>query len=484
MSILIVAVISGAAGILAGGLAGFFIGGSRAKVLEVTLKLERDAAAEQLELLKKSHAEAIEREQAAAEKQKELYLQQLSEQKELQGEQRQLLEKQLKEQAELQRENAQKEYEKLKEEFKVLAEKVLAEKSADFEKNGKTQLDILLTPFKTKLEEFKNTTDLTRKEALEINARLSEQINSLMKSSQALGEDASQLARALRSDNKMLGNWGEMILDEILSSSGLVEKVHYHKQLTLKDDAGDAVRNEDTGKKMIPDVVINYPDGKVVIVDSKVSLNDYIDWVNADDIEARQQAAAKHLKSVKTHMEGLAKKNYSSYVSKDNQEAAEFVIMFMPNAGAYELAMQSDINLWRSGFEKKILLVSPVNLMALLQLIHIGWKRYEQDRNQQKILDGAAQLLERLQKFYDSFDKVGDLLEKANKSFNDAAGVLRGGNGRHSIARKGQELAELGVKLKKRLAIPKRFQSDDLMAEECSDAIEISSENDDNGANS
>ena len=183
-------------------------------------------------------------------------------------------------------------------------------------------------------------------------------------------------------------------------------------------------------------------------------------------------------------MEGLAKKNYSSYVSKDNQEAAEFVIMFMPNAGAYELAMQSDINLWRSGFEKKILLVSPVNLMALLQLIHIGWKRYEQDRNQQKILDGAAQLLERLQKFYDSFDKVGDLLEKANKSFNDAAGVLRGGNGRHSIARKGQELAELGVKLKKRLAIPKRFQSDDLMAEECSDAIEISSENDDNGANS
>lgn len=483
-----------AIGVAAGGVFGFFIGRMRLNFTEKMRTLERELylqrlaeqkeqTTKQLEQLEKSHAEAIEREQSAAEKQKDLYLRQLAEQKELQNEQRQILEKQLKEQAELQKENAQKEYEKLKEEFKVLAEKVLVEKSADFEKNGKTQLDILLTPFKTKLEEFKNTTDLTRKEALEINARLSEQINSLMKSSQALGEDATNLAKALRSDNKMLGNWGEMILDEILSSSGLVEKVHYHKQLTLTDDNDNALHNDETGKVMRPDVVINYPDGKVVIIDSKVSLNDYIDWVNAENPEARQQAAAKHLKSVKAHMDGLSKKNYSSYICKDNQEAAEFVIMFMPNAGAYELAMQSDITLWRHGFEKKILLVSPVNLMALLQLIHIGWKRYEQDRNQQKILDGAAQLLERLQKFYDSFDKVGDLLEKANKSFNDAAGVLRGGNGKHSIARKGQELAELGVKLKKRLAVPKRFQGDDTALEDCSDAIEVSSGEDDNSTN-
>ena len=148
----------------------------------------------------------------------------------------------------------------------------------------------------------------------------------------------------------------------------------------------------------------------------------------------------------------------------------------MPNAGAYELAMHSDINLWRIGFEKKVLLVSPVNLMALLQLIHIGWKRYEQDRNQLKILDGAAQLLERLQKFYDSFDKVGDLLEKANKSFNESAGVLRGDNGRHSIVKKGQELAELGVKLKKRLTLPKRFQSDEFAGENSSEVIEVDSE--------
>ena len=452
-------------GTFAGWFAGFFIGRMRVKFLENLREVEKNFFLQQLEEQKKQHDEALD-------KQKSLYEQQLAEQK-------LLLEKQMKSQSDLQKENTQKQYDMLKEEFKTLAEKILAEKSADFEKQGSTRLDVLLAPFKTKLEEFKNSTDLTRKEALENHARLAEQINALMKSSRALGEDATRLAQALRSDNKMLGNWGEMILDEILASSGLIEKVHYHKQLTLKDDNDNALHNDETNKVMRPDVVVNYPDGKVVIVDSKVSLNDYIDYVNAEDPDTRQAAAAKHLKSVKTHMEGLAKKNYSAYINKENQEAVEFVIMFMPNAGAYELAMHSDINLWRTGFEKKVLLVSPVNLMALLQLIHIGWSRYEQDRNQLKILDGAAQLLERLQKFYDSFDKVGDLLEKANKSFADSAGVLRGDNGRHSIVKKGQELADLGVKLKKRLTVPKRFQSDDF-AGNSAEVIEINSEDENN----
>ena len=453
------------------------------KSSEETLQAERSAAEKFIVQLKKSGEEALQAERSAAEKQKELFIQQLAEQKQLHEEQRSELEKQLLKQTALQQENTQKQYDLLKEEFKTLAEKILAEKSDDFEKNGKTQLEVLLAPFKTKLEEFKSSTELTRKEALENNAKLSEQINSLLKSSQALGEDATMLAKALRSDNKMLGNWGEMILDEILSSSGLVEKVHYHKQLMLKDDEGDTVYNDETGKKMIPDVVVNYPDGKIVIIDSKVSLTDYIDWVNSKDPDEKQLFAEKHLRSVKAHMDGLAKKNYPAYVRQKNKDAAEFVIMFMPNAGAYELAMHTDINLWRTGFDKKVLLVSPANLMALLQLIHVGWKRYEQDSNQEKILDCAAQLMERLYKFFENFDKVGNMLENASMQYNEAAGVLRGDNGRHSIVKKGMELEKLGIKLKKRLAIPKRFQSDDLIAEECADAIEISSGEVDSSAN-
>ena len=471
--------IAGVIGVLAGAagcLLGRFSASARLAASEAARNSEQEAAAAQKELLTRQLAEQKDtyekqlQEQSnlhreAADKQKTLYEQQLADQK-------LLLEKQMQEQNSLQRENTQKEYEKLKEEFKVLAEKILSEKSQDFEKNGKTQLDMLLSPLKVKLEEFRNSTDQSRKEALVNNAKLTEQINLLMKSSHDIGEEAKQLAQALRSDNKMQGNWGEMILDEILTSSGLSEQVHYHKQLTLTDDSNTALYNEDTGKKMRPDVVVNYPDGKVVIIDSKVSLNDYIDWVNSSDENMRKAAADKHAKSVKTHMEGLAKKDYSSYIRKENQEAVEFVIMFMPNAGAYDLAMQSNVNLWREGFEKKVLIVSPVNLMALLQFIHIGWKRYEQDRNQQKILDCAAQLLERLYKFYDNFNKVGDLLEKANESFHESAGVLRGDNGKRSIVKKGKELEELGIKLKKRLAVPQRFQPDEFASEE-SDAVEI-----------
>lgn len=474
--------------LLLGGAAGFLLGRfavmARLAASEAARTTEAAAAAVQKELLlkqleeqkiagEKQLREQYALQQESAEKQKNLYLKQLEDQKNQYAEQRLLLEKQMQEQAALQRENAQKEYEKLKEEFKVLAEKILAEKSQDFEKNGKTQLDILLSPLKVKLDEFKANAETARKQTLETNAKLSEQINLLMKSSREIGDEANQLAKALRSDNKMLGNWGEMILDEILSSSGLSENVHYHKQLTLKDDAGNALRNDESGKFMRPDVLINYPDGKVVVVDSKVSLNSYIDWVNCDDENERKSAAEKHLKSVKAHMDGLAKKDYSAYICQEKQEAVEFVIMFMPNAGAYELAMRSDINLWREGFEKKVLLVSPVNLMALLQLIHVGWKRYEQERNQQKILEDAGMLLDRLYSFYDEFDKVGELIEKANSGFRNAADLLRGTNGRRGVVSKGEELKKLGVKMKKRLAVPKRFQADDF-DRDASEVIEIS----------
>ena len=453
------------------------------KSSEETLQAERSAAEKMIGQLKKSNEEALQTERTAAEQQKEMYVQQLADQKKQYDEQRAELEKQMLKQVAMQQENAQKQYELLKEEFKTLAGKVLAEKSADFEKNGKTQLDILLAPLKSKLEEFKNTTELSRKEAFEINAKLSAQIGELMKSSQALGEDAVMLAKALRSDNKMLGNWGEMILDEILASSGLVEKVHYHKQLMLKDDDNKAIHNDDTGKKMIPDVVVNYPDGKMVIIDSKVSLTDYIDWVNSNDPGQKQLFAEKHLKSVKAHMDGLAAKNYPAHVRKADVEAAEFVIMFMPNAGAYELAMHLDINLWRTGFDKKVLLVSPANLMALLQLIHVGWTRYEQDRNQLKILDSAGQLVDRLGNFLKEFNKVGDSLESAGNSFKEAAGVLRGDGGKHSIIKKGEELQKLGAKVRKRLAIPKRFMDDDAADENAAEVIEIDTEAADNAVN-
>lgn len=367
-------------------------------------------------------------------------------------------EKRLQEQRSLQQDSARKQYDQLKAEFKLLAEQILAEKSKAFEKNGRTQIDALLTPLKVKLDEFKSNAETARKQTLETNARLSEQIQLLMQSSRALGEEASQLARALRSDNKAQGNWGEMILDEILASSGLIEKVHYHKQATLTDDTGNAMRNEETSSIMRPDVLVNYPDGKVVIIDSKVSLTSYIDWVNSEDDTLRDDALKNHLRSVRSHVDELVRKNYSAYIKKSRQEAVDFVIMFMPNEGAYELAMRQDIKLWQEAFSRKVLIVSPVNLMALLQLIHLSWKRYDQERNQLQIIDTASLLLERLYSFYQEFDDIGRKLDGTADAYRKAVDRLRGTGGKHSVVKKGEELKALGVKMKRKLELPNALQ--------------------------
>lgn len=449
--------ITGAAALAAGASAAWVIGRLVARQQIAAGKAvhlsEKKALEVQNELLTRQLAE-----------QKISYERQLSSQYKLQNEatenQKQLFIKQLAEQKSQLQENAQQQYDQLKAEFQVLAEKILAQKSESLEKNGKTQLDALLAPLKTKLDEFKSSAEQTRKESQETNARLSEQIQLLMKSSRDLGEEANQLARALRSDSKMQGNWGEMILDEILTASGLIEDVHYQRQATLTDDAGQAIRNDESNSFMRPDVLVNYPDGKVVIVDSKVSLDAYVDWVNAEDDAVKESALSRHLKSVKNHISELVTKNYPAYVKKSQQEAVDFVVMFMPNEGAYELAVRHDVKLWQDAFSRKVLIVSPVNLMALLQLIHLGWKRYDQERNQLKIVDAASELLYRLYQFYDKFNTIGKHLESAARSYTEATDQLRGSGGKHSVVKKGEELKALGIKMKKKMGIPARLEPD------------------------
>jgi len=415
------------------------------------LEEQKQLFSEQMQTQQNASLSARESDRLAAENQKALLLRQLEEQK-------QLFSEQMQKQKELQETTAQKQYEHLKSEFQILAEKILTERSEAFAINGKNQIDAVLAPLKVKLDEFKLNAENARKQTLETNARLSEQIQLLMQSSRTLGEEASQLAKALRSDNKVQGNWGEMILDEILASSGLQENVHYQKQATLTDDTGNALRNEETNSIMRPDVLVNYPDGKVVIIDSKVSLTNYIDWVNSEDENSRAEALRSHLRSVRSHVDELVRKNYSAYVKKSKQEAMDFVIMFMPNEGAYELAMRQDIKLWQYAFSNKVLIVSPVNLMALLQLIHLSWKRYDQERNQLLIVDGAAQLLDRLYSFYQEFDEIGHKLEQSLDVYRKATDRLRGSGGKRSVVKKGEELKALGIKMKRKLELPSSLQ--------------------------
>ncbi len=355
----------------------------------------------------------------------------------------------------------------LKEEFKTLSEKILEERSGALQNMNKEQLENLLNPLKEKMGEFRNAVEEAKNKGIEMNTAMKTQLEKMFDMTQKIGSEANHLATALRGSSKTQGNWGEMILEKILENSGLINGVHYEIQETIRHADGSIVKNEND-KIMRPDVIVHYPDGKDVIIDSKVSLTAYTDYVNAENTDAvREEALTRHIRSVRAHVEELVRKNYSAYLRNSEREAVDFVIMFIPNEAPHQLAMMQEPGLWREAFEKKVLIVSPVNLMALLQMIHIAWTRADQERNQILILDTASQMLDRLYHFYDTFDEVGRKLSDASKSYQEAVGRLKGGDGRHSVVASGEKLRKLGVKMKKPRSLPRELELTDENGGEC-----------------
>ena len=351
----------------------------------------------------------------------------------------------------------------LKEEFKTLSAQILKEKSGDLAAANQTQLSALLKPLQEKLGDFKTAVDQAKEKGISLNSELKEQISHLLTAAKRIGDDANNLASALKGNNKTQGNWGEMILEEILANSGLKKGVHYESQVTLRNEEGSLIQHEESNRFLRPDVIVHYPDGKDVIIDSKVSLSAYTDYMNAETDEERKNALARHNRSIRSHVEELVRKNYSSYLRKAQHETVDFVIMFIPNEASHQLAMIQDPGLWRWAFERKVMIVSPVNLMALLQLIQIAWTRADQERNQQKILDTASSLLDRLYAFYEQFDEVGKKLDSARDAYQKSLDKLKGGNGKHSVVLSGEQLKRLGVKMKRVRPLPARYQDNEVL---------------------
>ena len=372
-----------------------------------------------------------------------------------------VLEQQFRENKQEMEKNWQTKIDLLKEEFKTLSAEILKEKTGHLSDLNREQLSALLKPLQEKLGDFKSAVDQAREKGISLNSELKEQIAHLMSAAKQIGANADNLASALKGNNKTQGSWGEMILEEILVSSGLKKGVHYECQETLRDDDGNLLQNEEK-RMMRPDVIVHYPDGKDVVIDSKVSLSAYTDYMNAETDGERENALARHTRSVRSHVEELVRKNYASYIRKRDHEAVDFVIMFIPNEASHQLAMIRDPGLWRWAFERKVMIVSPVNLMALLQLIQIAWTRADQERNQQKILDTAATLLDRLYSFYEQFDDVGRKLDGACEAYRKSLDRLKGGDGKHSVVLSGERLKQLGVKMKRPRQLPGKYQAPDL----------------------
>ena len=339
----------------------------------------------------------------------------------------------------------------VEQQFSALAGEVLDKKSEAFQKINQEKMDAIVNPLNEALKNMRESVEKTRDQGNQNKAALEKAIEEMMKQSQSLGQEASRLANAMTSKTKIQGNWGEMILRELLDSQGLEEHKHYDMQYTVRDSSGKSVENEDTGKNMRPDVVVYYPDEKCVIIDSKVSLTAFIDYCNAEDDASRTDAATRHLQSVRQHVKELSSKDYAVHF-KANYKSLPYVIMFMPNDTAFQLAMAEEPTLWREAFNKGVFITSEQNLIAALRMIQIAWTQTQQAQNQEKIIDTARMLLDRVADFSKYMGDVGAALEKADGAYRQAYDKLS--TGRQSIVKAAENLVKLGARTSARKQLP------------------------------
>ena len=334
----------------------------------------------------------------------------------------------------------------LKSELQNTTEKLLQQREESLAKTNNAQIDALLNPLKNEIEGMRKSMTDNIKTSSENKASLEKAIEELMKRTQDIGNDANNLAKALKNETKTQGNWGELILENILEKSGLTEGEHYEKQTAIKDSKGNMVFHDETGRRLIPDVVVHYPDNKDVVIDSKVSLTAFADYCNATDEAEKVLAVKRHLQSMRSHYKELQKKNYSSYI-KAPRVSLDYVIMFVPNESAMQLALYEDASLWREAFENGVFITSEQNLLALLRMIQLAWSQVKQARNQQEVFDEVNKLLDRVGDFMKRYDDLGKKIESLQTSYGDTRKKLYDGN--QSVVKAAEKLVEMGGKSEK-----------------------------------
>lgn len=358
-----------------------------------------------------------------------------------------LEEKLLYQQAEAERERARRteEIAALQEQqrlaFKNLANDILEEKSRQFKQSNRESLESLLKPFRENIEGFRKRVDEVYDKEAQQRFSLKEEIRSLNEMNRRMSEEANNLTRALKGNSKVQGDWGEMILETILDSSHLVKGIHYFTQENLKDAAGNNLR---------PDVILNLPDRKQIVVDSKVSLTAYVTYSETDAPEAQQRAVKEHVRSVRSHIAELAGKSYQTLLNGQNKSVSpDFVIMFIPNEPAFLLAMQQDSALWSDAYNRKVIISSPTNLFALLKIVDDLWKRDGQSKNALAIATEGANLYDKFVGFSETLLDLGRSLGAATGKYEQAMNQLKTGRG--NLIRRAERLRELQVKASKSL---------------------------------
>ena len=329
--------------------------------------------------------------------------------------------------------------------FKELATAILDEKSQTFKKNNEERLSEILAPFKANLEGLqKKIEDCYTGEVSEVKS-LRDSLKQLTELNATISREARELTDALRGNSKVQGDWGEMILRQILEKSGLEEGVNFTMQATHNADGSKIVGEE--SNLLRPDVVFHLPEGKHIIIDSKVSLTAYVNYVNATSEEEREAALAAHVASVASHVKELTSKQYQRYV----KDAADFVMMFVPNEGAYMAAMNADTALWEKAYQQHVVIISPTHLISVLKLMYQLWTRDKQTKNALLIAEETGKMYDKLCGFVKDLQDVGSSLDRVREKYDDAFSKLSTGKG--NILKKVEDIRALGIKTAKQLPI-------------------------------
>ena len=349
-----------------------------------------------------------------------------------------------------QKEEVEKLQEKFTKEFENLANKILDEKSSKFTEQNKENMKNILSPLQEKIQLFEKKVDDTHKESIDYHAALRQQIIGLSEMNAQMSKETLNLTKALKGDSKMQGNWGELVLERVLEKSGLEKDREYYVQQS---------HTTSDGSRVFPDVVINLPDGKKMVVDSKVSLTAYEKYINEEDENLKIGWLKEHVASVKRHVEQLGEKNYHELYQ---MESPDFVLLFIPIETAFALASNEDITLYNKAFEKNIVIVTPSTLLATLRTIDSMWTNQKQQENAFEIARQAGALYDKFQGLMEDLIKIGKRIDESKSEYGFAMNKLFEGKG--NLITSVEKLKKMGAKAKKSLPenVIKKAEFDEL----------------------
>ncbi|MBA1432201.1 MAG: DNA recombination protein RmuC [Epsilonproteobacteria bacterium] len=335
----------------------------------------------------------------------------------------------------------------LSREFKNLSNQIFEDKSKQFSSLNKEQLELLLKPFREQISNFSKASREQFEVELKERHLLKNELQHLKAMNEQLAQEALNLTKALKGENKTQGNWGELVLENILEQSGLRESVEYELQATLKSEEGKSYR---------PDVVIHMPQERDIIVDSKVSLAAYERFVNEEDPSLKAKYLKEHIASISSHIKELSAKKYERL---EGVNTLDFVLLFMPIEGAFLLALEQDGEFFKRAYENNILVVSPSTLLVTLRTIEHIWRTQRQEEHAKKIAKEAEGMLEKLVGFVEELQKIGTHLQRAQDSYDRAFNRLQSGKG--NVIKRAQNIVELGIKPKKSLPVKSEEDADE-----------------------